>query len=53
MDVSQLIEQLKTMPQDAIVVSAEDPDGAWTLLSKAILKRYMGAPVCVLKEGIY
>lgn len=51
MNVSELIEYLETMPKDAEVVSAKDPEGAWTVLSKPTLHKYQKINVCILQEG--
>jgi len=51
MIVSELIEHLKEMPQNAEVVSAKDVNGVWTVLSKPSLTKYRNVNICVLKEG--
>ena len=52
MIVSELIEQLRAMPLDTVVVSAKDPNGAWTLIGKDVLRvKYEGTDVCILSEG--
>lgn len=52
MIVSELIEQLKNMPQNAEVVTAKDPEGAWTVLSDTVIKaKYERLDVVILKEG--
>lgn len=52
MNVKELIEQLKDMPQTAEVVTAADPNGAWTVLSgSVVLTKYMNLDVCIIKEG--
>jgi hypothetical protein len=51
MIVKELIEELSKMPQDAEVVSAKDPEGAWTVLSKPVLTKYQELDICVIKEG--
>jgi hypothetical protein len=52
MIVKELIEQLQTMPQNAEVVTAKDPKGAWTILSnKVIQTKYDRLDICILVEG--
>lgn len=51
MNVSQLIKYLEAMPKDAEVVSAKDPEGSWTVLSKPTLHKYLNIKICILKEG--
>lgn len=53
MIVSELVSQLKSMPPGAIVVTAEDPEGAWTLISgRAIQSEYESLDICILKMGV-
>ena len=52
MIVSELIQQLQTMPQDAEVVVAKDPKGAWTVLGNTVIQtKYERLNICILKEG--
>lgn len=51
MNVRELISQLNEMPGEAEVVCAEDPEGAWTVLSKVVRTKYRDLDICVLKEG--
>jgi hypothetical protein len=51
MNVSELLIALSKLPLDAEVVSAKDPNGAWTVLSAPVLVKYETLDVCVIKEG--
>ncbi|MDD2246364.1 MAG: hypothetical protein PHC39_04700 [Proteiniphilum sp.] len=51
MNVKELMDGLRSMPQDAEVVSAKNIDDAWTVLSKPELTKYRNVKVCVIKEG--
>ena len=51
MNVRELIKELQDFPQDAEVVSAEDPNGAWTVLSKPVMTKYRELDICVIREG--
>ena len=50
MIVKELIEQLSKMPEDAIVVTAKDPRGSWTVTKKATKAKYEHLDICIIQE---
>jgi len=50
MNVKELIEQLKKMPDDAIVVIAKDPKGSWTVTKSAMKAKYEHLDICIILE---
>ena len=50
MIVKELIEQLSKMPEDAIVVTAKDPKGSWTVTKKATKAKYEHLDICIIQE---